>query len=203
METNKEIFEAIEQEDTIRCLALLDSGVPIDHRGTYRETPLIAAARVANVELVRGLLERGAKVDSHDNGGKTALHAAVRSVYTESLEIITLLLEAGADINALDNSKTTPCFGAVSCNFLEALELLVESGADFEIEDQWGEKPVDIALCHDREECIDFLINNGASLKEEHSKYDWKYEAVSAYFKKQHTAKKTQKFLNYRKYLGR
>ncbi|MFO0875463.1 MAG: ankyrin repeat domain-containing protein [Phycisphaerales bacterium] len=65
---------------------------------------LIRAVRSGKDETVKILIERGAKVDSHNDKGATALLVAAGS---GSLEKIKLLVAAKSDINAKDNSGRT------------------------------------------------------------------------------------------------
>lgn len=71
---------------------LLKAGIDID-KGFY--TPLMAAAANGYVELVRYLLESGAKVDIQTNMGYTALTYAC---YKNHVDNVKLLLQFGADI---------------------------------------------------------------------------------------------------------
>ena len=61
---------------------------------TTRDTPLIRAARMGNVELVRILLAAHADVHARMTSGDTALSEAMRGGHDE---VVALLRAAGAD----------------------------------------------------------------------------------------------------------
>lgn len=97
--------------DVRTARVLLDAGVDPDTAAGHpyetapgRETdrPLHFAAAAGNVEMVRLLLDKGAKVDARDNTGKTALH------FASTPRAARTLLEAGADPVAKDASGATP-----------------------------------------------------------------------------------------------
>ncbi|MEJ2246218.1 MAG: ankyrin repeat domain-containing protein [Acidobacteriota bacterium] len=64
---------------------------------SYDATALHAASQNGHIEIVRLLLEAGAKVDAQGNDDATALHAASQNGHAE---IVKLLLEAGANVDA-------------------------------------------------------------------------------------------------------
>jgi ankyrin repeat protein len=66
-------------------------------------TPLITAAPHSPAEVVRVLLEGGAKVNVQDGRGQTPLMAAVSSE-NQDPQVIKTLLAAGADVNAKDGN---------------------------------------------------------------------------------------------------
>lgn len=83
-----------------------------------RETPLIRAARFDNGFLVKGLLRNGAKADSRDNTGRSALDYSVEYDYFES----TFILLAVADANYLNEDGRTPLMTAAAADNRNALK---------------------------------------------------------------------------------
>ncbi len=96
--------------------AIYDRGM--DNPLSYGATPLIRAARAADVASVRLLLEHGALADLPNGKGHTPLlvvsgiewsPSPTRGRYKteeDSIETIRLLLDAGADINAISGDPT-------------------------------------------------------------------------------------------------
>jgi len=75
--------------------ALLRLGADVDVRDKeYGETPLIRAARMGNLELVRVLLASHASLHAETKTGATAFSEAVRGEHTD---VVELLHAAGAD----------------------------------------------------------------------------------------------------------
>ena len=70
-----------------------------------RNTPLIYAAIFGHVEVVRVLLEGGAKVENTSAYCSTALHQAA---WNGHLDVCRLLLDWGAKVDPLDEWKDTP-----------------------------------------------------------------------------------------------
>jgi len=88
---------------------LLDARSDIEHQDKAGATPLHRAVRARSPEAVRGLLERGARVDApHGRQRTTALHIGTRSTgasgtkgaRAEQQAIVELLLQYGADPRA-------------------------------------------------------------------------------------------------------
>lgn len=77
-----------------QLLADVDLGLPVNLANSSGDTLLILAAYHTHVDLVRGLLERGADHGRVNDRGQTALAAAV---FRQRGDIVTVLLEAGAD----------------------------------------------------------------------------------------------------------
>lgn len=93
--------------------------------------PLVAAASRGNVEAVKFLLDKGAKIDSRDTDGMTALMMATLS---GSEETVRYLLARGANPNAsttigVRTSKITALSLARSKNNETLVKLLRDAGA--------------------------------------------------------------------------
>ena len=113
-----------------------------NHRNTEGHTPLMMAASVGSEEALQYLLvhyynpqmDEHLDVDEKDFDGNTALHWAVESQHTVSIE---LLIQSGADINSTDNDGQTPVDVASTTGMLhlfmseeEALDVYM--GSDIE-----------------------------------------------------------------------
>ena len=120
------------------ALLLLDRGADVTAAaacgGVKGVTPLHAAARDYNEELVRALLDAGAPIDAADSNGQQALHLAVKAGV---FEVAELLLERGADVNAADNAGAMPlhiaCGSPLDEDYegpAEFVRLLLGRGAD-------------------------------------------------------------------------
>ena len=104
---------------------LLDVNTP---EGTY--TPLILAAQKGYVDVVQGLLARGAHVNAQVQQGYSALTAAIQAE-KPNLELIQALLKAGANPNIVfDSNGYTPLIWPESGKHPEIVRALIEAGAD-------------------------------------------------------------------------
>ena len=120
-------------------------------------TPLLRAARGADVAAMKVLLAHGALVDLPQVTGATPLMVAVGlAVPTDTrgkfrtefdaLAAAQVLLDAGADVNARDARGRTPLHAAAAQGYTDVAKLLVEHGADLKAADNDGVLPVDAAL---------------------------------------------------------
>ena len=89
--------------------------------------PLIEAAKSADWEAVRTLLEQGADATATAPDGATALHWAS---YWDDVEAAELLTSAGADVNAANDLGATPLWNASLNGSVEMVRSLLEAGAD-------------------------------------------------------------------------
>lgn len=105
---------------------LLAAGVDPNVGATYFGMPLsLAASKPGCVEIVRVLLDGGAKVNESEDGS-TALHSAA---WSGDLEIVKLLVSRGAIVNASNRMKLTPLALAKQAKADEIRKYLLEHGA--------------------------------------------------------------------------
>ncbi|KAJ4432070.1 hypothetical protein ANN_20684 [Periplaneta americana] len=95
---------------------LLDSGLEIDCRNDYQETPLWRAAWFGQLKVTELLCKRGADVD------------AKCSVYSQSCGL-----------------AYTPLHAAVRGGYLEVVQCLVQNHASLTAKDSWGRTPLDVS----------------------------------------------------------
>ena len=133
--------------------AAIDNGVDL-----IDATPFLLAARAADLDAMRLLLDHGADPLATTKGGNTALLLAAGLVFAEGgfgqgdgppkadvLEAVRLLLELGCDINAANASGQTALHGAVYREATETIRYLVAQGARTDAEDASGRTPLQLA----------------------------------------------------------
>ncbi|KAG2236854.1 hypothetical protein INT48_002667 [Thamnidium elegans] len=101
---------------------------------------LWVAAGDGQLDRVKELVETGVDVNSHDQFGYTAMHAAVS--YGQ-IDIVKYLLEKGANVNIEDFEKDTPLYVAET---VEMAQLLLDHGADPKRVNEEGLSPAVTAL---------------------------------------------------------
>ncbi|CDS04060.1 hypothetical protein LRAMOSA07015 [Lichtheimia ramosa] len=104
-------------------------------RAPETQDNLWIAAGDGQLARVKELIEDGMDVNSHDEFGYTAMHAAVS--YNQK-EIIEYLLEKNANINIEDFEKDTPLYVAESA---EMAQFLLDHGADANHKNEDGITP--------------------------------------------------------------
>lgn len=112
-------------------------------------TPLMRAAKNADVTLMRVLIEHGADPNRATRAGMTPLLFAMgpgrRKSAQDTLEAVRICLDGGANVQATNENGETPLHAAVGQS--EALvRLLVEKGARLDAKDKLGRTPLDVAL---------------------------------------------------------
>src|SRR5947209_6491583 len=135
---------AIEDHDVDAVKALLQSGLstetPIDYgehqitplvkaawdghveTDTSTLTPLMFAASAGNVDMIRFLVKRGAKVNrGAKEGGQTALLSAI---YAGKPDAVQALVELKADVNAKTKDGDTPLKAAMKGDQDDVVKIL-------------------------------------------------------------------------------
>ena len=115
-------------------------------------TPLMRAAKVPDLNLMRMLLDAGANPSAAQRNGSTALTIAssaraARPVTPDApvYQAVDLLLERGADVNAANAAGETLLHQSVARG--EAfVRMLVRHGARVDVTDKAGRTPLDVAL---------------------------------------------------------
>lgn len=100
------LADAIEGGDVAEVRRLLAAGANPNAHYVSRDgdtRPLVLAVEMGGPEMVRALLDAGARVDAKLDDGYTALGVAVSS---ENLDMVKLLVEAGANPEVKMGSKT-------------------------------------------------------------------------------------------------
>ncbi len=128
-----------------------------DNLLTVGTTPLIRAAKAADIPAMKLLLAHHANVELPTINGITPLMAAAgngssgldtRGRYKteeEAIEAVKLLLAAGADINARDRGGQTALHGAVGFGWNGVIRTLAANKIDLAARDAQGRMAVDLA----------------------------------------------------------
>jgi len=122
---------------------LLRLGVDPNVTDAGGHTPLYSVGNECrmktSVNVVRTLVQAGAKVDAQDGVKRcTALHMAARR---GNVEVAEALLDCGANIEARDSLGDTPLRRSVNCKKAEVARLLVSRGADVHSKGSKGMTP--------------------------------------------------------------
>lgn len=115
---------AIRKGDTARAQSLITSG--IDAAGLDAALVLAVNQYVERVEVIRLLLDKGARVNQPDLYRTPLMLAAGKG----HIETVKLLLARGADVNATAKEDITALTIAVQSNNVTVVRLLLTAGAD-------------------------------------------------------------------------
>jgi len=120
-------------------------------------TALMRAARSADLESARLLLDAGANIDVRMGDGATVMHVAAgarlppgAAAEADARELLDLLLAAGGDVESSADDGQTPIHRAARSGNAIWIELLVEYGARLDVADAAGMTPLDIVTAPGR-----------------------------------------------------
>ncbi|XP_008551404.1 nuclear factor NF-kappa-B p100 subunit isoform X2 [Microplitis demolitor] len=157
--------EALKQDkdsnDFRKCLKKL-----LVERTLYGDTPLHSALRHGKREIVKQILkimssapEFNSLIDMQNAADKTPLHYAVM---LNQPDIVRTLLSLGANPNTSDNHGSYPLHEAVKRpQSWECVDALLEAKADFNVRDDTGWTPLQLAAENGSLRAIDSLIKAG------------------------------------------
>ena len=152
---------------------LLKSGANPNESNMFGTTPLMAAASMANYDIVRELLEHKAAVDLRDTEGKTALMYAVTSTIDELIDSLIHLRLVSSTVK-LSDFLTPAMLVQLKPQFEPQKELcvnyLVESGADIRSRDKKGITILSHAARTGNLNVVKNLVGHGADLHDRSSR---------------------------------
>ena len=131
------------------CLVRADGGRPA----------LVDAARNADKDALRALLQKKVDVNAAEADGATALHWAS---YRDDVESADLLIRAGADVNAANDLGVTPLWAASQNGGAAMVRRLLEAGANPNLALLAGETPVMVAARSGYPDIVEQLLAKGA-----------------------------------------
>uniref|UniRef100_A0A8D2Q639 Ankyrin repeat, SAM and basic leucine zipper domain containing 1 n=1 Tax=Varanus komodoensis TaxID=61221 RepID=A0A8D2Q639_VARKO len=142
---------------------LLNSGVSVESTFKFGWTPLMYAASIANVELMRVLLNRGADA-SFEKDQFTVLMAActARASEEQMLKSVELLLSRNANPNAACRKKMTPLMYAAREGHPQIIALLAAHGSQINIQDENGYTALTWAARQGHKKVVFKLLELGA-----------------------------------------
>jgi ankyrin repeat protein len=157
---------------------IVQQGADLEAKNAAGETPLFVAVKYTAETAGRGssagstikaLVAAGASLNSRDNLGNSALHAAVR---WNNREAALALITAGIDVNARALNGKTALHDAVRLGIADIETLLVNRGADIEIRDSGGNTPFMEAVIAGNPLSAERLVNMGADPNTRNSQGD-------------------------------
>ncbi|MCB0325253.1 MAG: ankyrin repeat domain-containing protein [Bdellovibrionales bacterium] len=146
---------------------LINHGVRTDFGGA--KLPLALAAERGEVELVRLMLARSARVDERSSSRQTALMIAAESGQAET---VAELLRAGAQTDLTDAFGQTALMKAARRGHSSVVQKLLSAGADFTLKDASGSTALLLATQANQRQTAELLIKRGARLNEQNARGD-------------------------------
>lgn len=128
------------------------------------ESEFLAAINAEDVDLVKKLLDQGAKVNPSDDEDDPAFPLEV-GAHRGNPEIVKLLLEHGAEVDRVSDEYPTPLMLACSLGHLEVARVLIEHGAEVSLAN-WSteETALKAASRNGHTEIVRLMLENGAAV---------------------------------------
>ena len=191
---SKGLFAAIRTGNTPTVAAMLGDATLVGITDTHGSTPLLHAVLLADVAMVRLLIERGADVNAANHDGITALMWAagdvdkvhmllekgaktdarsalgrtpllIAATYAGNANVVRLLIKHGSSVTDQDVFQETALTSASKRGDAELVEVLIEAGADPQA---GGRPPLDWAAEEGNVETIACLLKHGAGNNRDH-----------------------------------
>ncbi|MDD5456115.1 MAG: ankyrin repeat domain-containing protein [Candidatus Margulisbacteria bacterium] len=144
------------QEKFVRDL--IKRGADIHARDREREKPVFTlAVEKGNMNIIKLLFSKGARVNDEDRVGWTALMTAAEQ---GNPALLNMLVKAGAKINHICKNGWTPLFRAVFGGKIYNVRILLENKADVHL----GKSPLGSAVYHGHLDIIKILIKEGINV---------------------------------------
>ncbi|KAL7523395.1 hypothetical protein ACHAXR_000925, partial [Thalassiosira sp. AJA248-18] len=171
---------------------IVDRRQLVNFRDYDRRTPLHIAASEGHLSICQFLVNEGARINRSDRWGGSPLDDARRHRHLDCVEylqsvggtfgsasqdtnfimaaseggmeeVATLLRLGNIDVNDGDYDKRTALHLAAGNGHYDVIEFLCKSGADVNVVDRWGGRPLDDAQLYEHKECVELLQAHGAN----------------------------------------
>ncbi len=156
---DSEFVKALRRENGSDIEAQIAAGKDPNFRMPGGKTPLMVAAKIGDLDLVRLLLSRGADINAKTgNGGTPLMFSAIRG----NANIVRLLIDRGADVNAVAHFNWTALMVASAKGHDEIVRMLLNNGANANVADVYGWTPLMRAVYENRFAAVAVFMENDA-----------------------------------------
>ena len=155
------VILAAGQGDLAKVKRLIEQeGVDVNMQDPDGATALMSAVREGHYEVVKYLLDKGAKVDAQKlPEGLTPL---IIAAMTEQSEMVRLLLARGANVNLLSPAGTALSLATFQ-GYSEIVNILLANGATPDVQDEQGNTPLIIAVSKNEANIVRSLLQRDAN----------------------------------------
>ena len=119
------------------------------------------AAKYAQIETIKSLIQQKIDINIKDDDGWNALHHAARYGRTETIK---LLLNRGVDMNVKDNDGNTELHHAAWHGHTETVKLLLDRGVDMNVKNNNGCHALHFAAINGHTETVKLLLDRSVDM---------------------------------------
>lgn len=164
--TGMKFTSAVSKGDTETAEAMINSGdAEVNKVIGFGKTPIFYAVQNNHLEMVKLLMEKGAKINVRDDEGRGPLTmAAIKG----NDAMVKAMIEAGGDIDSKGKEGMTALMiYADKKDGLPMVKYLVEKGADVNAKNErmWDKYAIDISATVNKQ-TTEYLMDNGAKVTE-------------------------------------
>ncbi|KAF4531600.1 hypothetical protein B566_EDAN010066 [Ephemera danica] len=148
--------------DVVNFLLETLEELQVDVTDSEQQTGLFHAAIGGHHDVVRRLIEAGARADTRDKNRRTPLHAACERGHVEVAEL--LLRQEGVDREARDEDGNAPLHVAAENQQTSTVQLLLDNACPPDPENAKGYTPLHLASSLGCRGIIELLVQHGGAL---------------------------------------
>lgn len=172
-------------DDICPVCILIANGADVNEKTMDGYTPLYVAVKWGLLDVVRLLLNYGAKTDCRDNEGKSLLHIDIHEDMTtmySRVKMYKFLLTLPIDIETKTTEGYTPLHQMIKYGYTDLVRILIERGADIEARTKDRKTPLFVACICGRTDVCKVLIAAGANVNTFNYKGDTMLMMVSSLY---------------------
>ena len=162
----EELIKALTANDCTTAKLLVKSIESVDYQDKDGNSLLIYSIFLKCEDVIKALLDKGAKLDTKNADGFTALFIASQEGNTE---VIKQLIDKGAKLDLQTADGGTALFVASQDGLSKVVKMLIDNGAKLDLQDLNGATPLIIASKNGHTEVVKLLLDKGANFDKQAS----------------------------------
>ena len=158
------IIQATRENDLETVMALTAAGADVNAVDASGNTPLHSAAHLGNLDLLRFLLKKGARLEQKNQWGATPLLTACGSRLA-TIELLDCLIAEGANLSAADQYGQTALILSVIYPKADFIKRLLKEGVNVNQATRRGHTALFFAVGRNNYPLVKLLLKHGADVK--------------------------------------
>ncbi|HUK87026.1 MAG TPA: ankyrin repeat domain-containing protein [Terriglobales bacterium] len=142
-EADHQLWYASYDGKTDEVISSVEHGADVNFRGKGDFSPIVIAARNGHLDIVKFLVEHGARVDQRDNNRKKS--ALLAAAFKGHYDVVQYVVEKGADLDVQAVNGWTPLHDAAYIGNFQIVKLLVDRGARLDLRNERNETALQTA----------------------------------------------------------